>query len=56
MVPGLAFLATAGLPLVVELGVALDVLLAVFILQVLTARMRAKFGALDLDLLSELRD
>jgi hydrogenase-4 component E len=51
-----AFLATSGVPLVVELGVALDVLLAVFILQVLTARMRAKFGALDLDQLRELHD
>lgn len=51
-----AFLATSGVPLVVELGVALDVLLAVFILQVLTSRMRAKFGAMDLDQLRELRD
>jgi hydrogenase-4 component E len=51
-----AFLATAGVPLVVELGVALDVLLAVLILQVLTTRMRTKFGALDLDQLRELRD
>ncbi len=51
-----AFLATAGVPLVVELGAALDVLLAVLILQVLTNRMRAKFGALDLDQLRELHD
>lgn len=51
-----AFLTTAGVPLVVELGVALDVLLAVLVLQVLTARMRSKFGALDLDQLNELRD
>ena len=51
-----AFLATSGVPLIVELGVALDVLLAVFILQVLTARMRIKFGAMDLDQLRELRD
>lgn len=51
-----AFLATSGVPLVVELGVALDVLLAVLILQVLTARMRSKFGAMDLDLLKELHD
>ena len=51
-----ALLATAGVPLVVELGVALDVLLAVLILQVLTTRMRAKFGALDLDQLRELHD
>ncbi len=51
-----ALLATAGVPLLVELGVALDVLLAVLILQVLTTRMRAKFGALDLDQLRELHD
>jgi hydrogenase-4 component E len=51
-----AFLATAGVPVVVELGVALDVLLAVLILQVLTTRMRTKFGAMDLDQLRELHD
>lgn len=52
----IAFLATAGLPLVVELGAALDLLLVVLVLQVLAARMRTKFGALDLDRLQELRD
>lgn len=51
-----AFLATAGLPLVVELGASLDLLLAVLVLQVLTARMRTKFGGMDLDQLQELRD
>jgi hydrogenase-4 component E len=51
-----AFLATSGVPLVVELGVALDVLLAVLILQVLVSRMRTKFGAMDLDQLRELHD
>lgn len=51
-----AFLATAGVPLVVELGAALDVLLAVLILQVLTTRMRAKFGVMDLDQLQGLHD
>ncbi|HLF40092.1 MAG TPA: hypothetical protein VI854_01330 [Acidimicrobiia bacterium] len=51
-----AFLATAGLPLVVELGASLDLLLAVLVLQVLAARMRTKFGAMDLDQLQELRD
>ena len=51
-----AFLATAGVPLVVELGTALDVLLAVLILQVLTTRMRAKFGVMDLDQLRDLHD
>jgi Hydrogenase 4 membrane component (E) len=52
----IAFLGTSGVPLVVELGVALDVLLAVLILQVLVARMRSKFGAMDLDQLRELHD
>jgi hydrogenase-4 component E len=52
----LAFLTTAGVPLVVELGVSLDVLLAVLVLQVLTTRMRAAFGSTDLDELRELRD
>lgn len=51
-----ALLATSGVPLVVELGVALDVVLAVLILQVLTSRMRTKFGRMDLDLLRELHD
>lgn len=52
----IALLATSGVPLVVELGVAVDVLLAVLILQVLSARMRTRFGAVDLDQLRELRD
>jgi hydrogenase-4 component E len=55
-IAALAFLTTAGLPLIVELGAATDVLLAVLILQVLTGRMRVKFGTTDLDELRELRD
>jgi hydrogenase-4 component E len=51
-----AVLAAAGVSVVVELGVALDVLLAVLVLQVLTARMQDKFGSLDLDQLQELHD
>ena len=51
-----AFLATAGLPLIVELGASLDLLLAVLVLQVLAARMRTKFGGMDLDQLRELHD
>jgi len=51
-----AFLATSGVPLVVELGASLDVLLAVLVLQVLTARMRTKFGDTDLNRLRELHD
>jgi hydrogenase-4 component E len=51
-----AFLTAGGIPLVVELGVSLDVLLIVLILQVLTNRIRAEFGDADLDDLTELRD
>jgi hydrogenase-4 component E len=51
-----AFLATSGVPLVVELGVSLDVLLVVLVLQIVAARMRLTFGRTDLDELSELRD
>jgi hydrogenase-4 component E len=55
-IAAVAFLTTAGLPLIVELGASTDVLLAVLILQVLTGRMRVKFGSTELDRLRELRD
>jgi len=51
-----AFLTAGGVPLVVELGASLDLLLVVLILQVLTARIRTEFGDADLDDLTELRD
>jgi hydrogenase-4 component E len=51
-----AFLATSGVPLIVELGVAFDVLLVVLILQVLDARMRLALGTVDLDQMRELHD
>ena len=51
-----AFLTAGGLPLVVELGVTLDVLLVVLILRVLTARMYQAMGGIDLDGLKELHD
>jgi hydrogenase-4 component E len=51
-----AFLATSGVPLVVELGVSLDVLLVVLVLQIVAARMRMAFGSTDLDGLNGLRD
>lgn len=51
-----AVLAAAGVSSVVELGVSLDVLLAVLILQILTARMQEQFDSLDLDHLQELHD
>jgi hydrogenase-4 component E len=52
----IAFLTTSGVPIVVELGVSMDVLLAVVVLQVLTRRMRTVFGATDLSALRELAD
>ncbi|MGW3974699.1 hypothetical protein ACWEFD_36155 [Streptomyces ardesiacus] len=51
-----AFLAASGVPLIVELGVSFDVLLAVLVLQLLTTRMREAFGTTDLDDLRELHD
>jgi hydrogenase-4 component E len=51
-----AFLLTGGVPLIVELGVSLDVLLVVIVLQVLTARMRTLHGRTELDELRELHD
>lgn len=51
-----AFLTTAGLPLIVELGAALDLLMAVLVLQVLARRIVGQFGATDLNQLVELRD
>jgi hydrogenase-4 component E len=51
-----AFLVTAGVPVIVELAVSMDLLLVVLVLQVLTARLRATFGDTDMDELRELRD
>lgn len=51
-----AFLAASGVPLIVELGVSFDLLLAVLVLQILTSRMRAAFGGTDIDDLRELHD
>jgi hydrogenase-4 component E len=50
------FLLTAGVPLIVELGSALDVLLVVVVLQVLVVNSSARHGSLDLDELRELHD
>jgi len=52
----IAFLATAGVPLVVEFGESLDVLLVVVLLRVIASQMGPKFGVLDLDQLQELHD
>jgi hydrogenase-4 component E len=51
-----AFLCTAGVPFLIELGVSLDVLLGVVVLMVLTQRLRIEFGDFDLDELKELHD
>jgi hydrogenase-4 component E len=51
-----AFLLTAGVPLIVELGASLDVLFALIVIGVLTGRLRRMFGGADLDRLQELRD
>ncbi|MFQ6193028.1 hypothetical protein [Streptomyces sp. NPDC000405] len=51
-----AFLAASGVPLIVELGVSFDVLLAVLVLGILTTRMRAAFGGTGIDDLRELCD
>ncbi|HEX5086374.1 MAG TPA: hypothetical protein VFV89_01105 [Nocardioides sp.] len=51
-----AFLVTAGVPVIVELAVSMDLLLVVLILQVLTARLRSTFGDTDIDDLRQLRD
>ena len=50
-----AFLITAGVPLIVELGASLDVMFAVLVLGLLTGHMRSTFGGTDLDQLRELR-
>jgi len=55
-IAAVAFLTAGGVPLVVELGASLDVLLIVLILRVLTSRMQLAFGDTDLDDLTELRD
>lgn len=51
-----AFLATSGVPLVVELGVTLDVLLAVAVLRVLAGHLHRQFNIQDLDQLRDLHD
>jgi hydrogenase-4 component E len=55
-IAAVAFLATGGVPLIVELGVSADLALAVLVLQILTSRLHATFGPTDLDQLRELHD
>lgn len=51
-----AFLLTAGIPLIIELGASLDLLLIVLVLRVLATAIHQTFGSLDLDNLQEVRD
>jgi hydrogenase-4 component E len=55
-IAAVAFLATGGVPLIVELGVSADLALAVLVLQILTSRLHSTFGPTDLDELRELHD
>lgn len=55
-IAAVAFLATGGVPLIVELGASADLALAVLVLQILTTRLHTTFGPTDLDELRELRD
>lgn len=50
------FLLTAGVPLLVEFGASLDVLLVAVVLRVLATTMHARLGPFDLDQLRELHD
>lgn len=50
------FLLAAGVPLLVELGASLDVLLLVVVLKVLATTVHDRFGHVDLDQLRELHD
>lgn len=51
----LAVLATYGVPLIVELGVFLDVLLGVLVMQVFVYRIRETFDTIDVDRLRDLK-
>lgn len=51
-----AFLTAGGLPLAVELGASLDVLLVVLVLGVLVVRLQETHGHVDISELKELRD
>ena len=56
---GLFFAATSatyGMPMVVELGIALDVLVAMFILGIFFFQIRAAFDSLDLQHMEKLKD
>jgi hydrogenase-4 component E len=47
--------ATSGMPLVVELGISFDVILAVLVLAILLQRIVARFESMDVSRLSKLK-
>lgn len=51
----LGLVMTEGLPLIIELGIFLDVLIAVVILVILTSRLRLSFKTTDTDVLDKLK-
>jgi len=55
-IAAVAFLATGGVPLIVELGVSADLTLAVLVLQILTSHLQETFGHADLAQLRRLHD
>jgi hydrogenase-4 component E len=51
-----AFLVSGGVPILIEFGVSLDILLITLILQVFSRRMRAVYGDTEVDRMRELHD
>ena len=51
----LAALCTYGIPLIVELGVSLDVLMGFLVMQVIVYRIRDTFESIDVEQLSQLK-
>ncbi len=51
----LGLIMTEGLPLIIELGIFLDVLIAVVILVILTSRLRLSFKTTDTNVLDKLK-
>ena len=51
----LGLIMTEGLPIIIELGIFLDVLIAVVILVILTSRLRLNLGTSDTNVLDKLK-
>jgi hydrogenase-4 component E len=51
-----AVAATQGMPMVVEMGVALDVLVAAILFGIFFFQIRTEFGSLDVDKLNRLKE